>query len=80
MKGGVKSKGGGSQKVRKNVARASCVHGLAPSGDGARNDGPLVAVNGVRCENLPVLLLRERPALHRRIQLIAPPVFFFFLR
>mmetsp|Transcript_32409 Transcript_32409/g.81562 ORF Transcript_32409/g.81562 Transcript_32409/m.81562 type:complete len:349 (+) Transcript_32409:254-1300(+) len=46
---------------------------IRPPGDGARDDGPLVAADGVRRENLLVLLLRERPALHGRIELVAPP-------
>ena len=46
--------------------------------DGTGDDGPLVAVDSVRRENLPVLLLGERPALHRGVQLIAPPVRGFY--
>ena len=53
------------------MARAA-VRGLSPSRDGARDDGPLVAADGVRRENLRVLLLRELPALHGRIELVAP--------
>ena len=46
----------------------------SPSGDGTRDHGPFVAVDSVRRENLLVLLLCERPALHGGVQLIAPPV------
>ena len=46
----------------------------APAGDGARDYRPLVAVDGMRREDLPVLLRGERPALHRGVELVAPPI------
>ena len=49
------------------------VSGGVPARNPARDDRPLGAVDGVRGEDLPVLLLRERAALHRRVELVAPP-------
>ena len=48
--------------------------GGVPAGDAAADHGPLIAVDSMRGEDLLVLLLRERPTLHRRVQLVAPPV------
>lgn len=50
-------------------ARVSAV----PAGDASGDDRPLVAVHGVRGEDFLVLLLGERPALHRGVELVAPP-------
>jgi hypothetical protein len=66
-----------SEMIGERGVAATAWRVLSPSRDGARDDGPLVAVDGVRREDLPVLLLGERPALDRWVQLIAPPVCFF---
>mmetsp|Transcript_5898 Transcript_5898/g.23899 ORF Transcript_5898/g.23899 Transcript_5898/m.23899 type:complete len:359 (+) Transcript_5898:1088-2164(+) len=46
---------------------------IRPAGDASGDDRPLVAVHGVRGEDFLVLLLGERPALHRGVELVAPP-------
>jgi hypothetical protein len=55
----------------------ACAAGRArlrvPAGDASGDDRPLVAVHGVRGEDFLVLLLGERPALHRGVELVAPP-------
>lgn len=50
-------------------ARVSAV----PAGDASGDDRPLVAVHGMRGEDFLVLLFGERPALHRGVELVAPP-------